>query len=480
MRTKIIFYLLILFLLFDLGYSFLQHNSQPLDGDMPSLLVPAPDVQPIHDNPLGISAIINNESYLNPNRFFCHWMFKEYMTTIPIFIQNYTDPVESVYLSGAISKTIIQLFIIILLAIAISNTRKIFSMNFLIAAALITPLFQANGYTRFIGIIDVSTTYTFFYALPCALMILYFLPFIMEFYYNRKPLPTLFIILVWGPYALVVSLHGALNPGIALVFSSVVFLHYFTNNYQIAAKGSFVLKIFNTMKNMPKNYWLYLIPVSLFSVYSLYLGTYNAYSIEQQIPLSEMYKKIPLGIFNIITQKLAYIILLLILTINSILIYKNFKNQEGRKILNTLKWIGIFALIYILLLPLGGYREYRENIVRYDTIMPITLGIFFIFGKTTHFLIHNISKKQRMWYLAVVVCIAIIFTNADKPGFGKNDCEKKALYTIASSTDDIVRIDAHCTVLSWDIIEDPIDSEINSKLLYKWRIIDTEKLYYQQ
>ena len=467
-------------LIADIGYSFLQHNSQQLDGDMPSLLVPAPDVKPIHDNPFGIKAIINNESYLNPNRFFCHWMYREYMTTAPVFIQNFTDPIESVYISGAISKTIIQLLIIVLLAFAISNKRRIFSLDFLIAAVLITPLFQANGYTRYIGIIDVSVTYTFFYALPCALMILYFLPFIFELYYNKKPLPRWFILIAWIPFALVVSLHGALNPGIALVFSSVVLLNYFICNYSNFSNANFLKNISNLIKKIPLNYWLYLLPVTIFSVYSLYLGSYNSYSIEQQIPLFDMYKRIPMGLFNLFTGKPAYLILLFVLSVNSIIILKKFNNSEGKKLLKTIKWIGIFALIYTLLLPLGGFREYRFNVIRYDTFMPITLSLFFIYGKTMLFLITNLSKRQRMWYLPLVIIVSFIFTNADKPGFGKNECEKQALNIIANSTDQIVILDKDCTVLSWETIDDPNDSRMNARLMKKWHITKKEKLYYQK
>ncbi len=480
MRTKIISYLLVLVLVADLGYSFLQHYSQPLDGDMPSLLVPAPDVQFIFDNPLGVGTIINDESYQNPNRFFCHWMYREYMITIPILIQNFSEPIESVYLSCAIAKTTIQFAIILLLAFAISNTRKIFSTNFLISAVLITPLFQTNGYTRFIGIIDTFTTYTFFYAFPCALIILYFLPFVFEFYYNKKPLPRLFICFIWIPFALVVSLHGALNPGIALVFSSVVLLNYFIYHYSKTSHATFIKNISNTVSNIPLNYWLYLLPICLFSFYSLYLGSYNSYSIQQQIPLSEMYKRLPEGLYNITTQKLAYIILLLILVFNSILIYRNYYNSEGNKILKTFVWIGIFILIYTLLLPLGGFREYRYNIIRYDTFIPITLSLLFIYGRTTIFLINNISKRQKMWYLPLIMVVLLIYTNADKPGFGKNDCERKALNIIANSTDQTIIVDANCEVLSWKIIEEPYDSEMNTRLLNMWGIIKDEKLYYQK
>lgn len=95
-------------LLADIGYSFLQHLAQPLDGDMAWNIVPANDVKPIFKSPFGLEAILKNKTYPNPNRFFCHWIFREYFLSAPLFLQKFVDPIDSIYLSCAISKTIIQ------------------------------------------------------------------------------------------------------------------------------------------------------------------------------------------------------------------------------------------------------------------------------------------------------------------------------------------------------------------------------------
>ena len=480
MIRRIIYVILILLLLADMTYSFVQHYSQTLDGDMPALLVPASDVQKIFDDPIGIKAILNHETYTNPNRFFCHWMYREFMTSVPLYLQYFVDPVEAVYLSCAISKTLIQILIIVLLAMLISNTRNIFKMNFAIAAILITPLFQTNGYRSYMGIIDPATTYTFFYALPCLLLLIYFLPLIREFYYNKKCKKQTLIYILWIPFALIVSLHGALNPGIAIIFSVLLFWNSIANNYVKTSGNNFIKKISISISSVPKKYWFYLAPLCLFSFYSLFLGRYNSYSIQQQIPLWEMYKRIPEGLYYLLTQKPGYPLLIIILAINSIIIYRHYNNPEGNKMLNTFKWVGIFALLYIILLPLGGYREYRHNIIRYDTIMPVTLSLFFVFGKTSLFLINNISPKRKKWYLLLMLVIIFVYTNADKPEFNKNYCEKSAIEKISQSSEKIVAIESACNILSWDIITDPKESELNGQLLANWRITNDKKLYYQK
>lgn len=476
---RLLYTVIVVLLLTDLAYSFLQYHAQPLDGDMPSLLVPASDVQPIFDDPTGITAIINDKTYLNPNRFFCHWMYKEYMTRVPLLLQHFVPPVESVYLASAIAKTLIQILILFLLSAAISGSANITRIKFVAAALIIAPLFQANGYRSSMGIIDPAPTYTFFYALPCALMLWYFLPFIREFYYHKKISGNWLIFILWIPFALVVSLHGALNPGIALTVSLLLFCEIIIRKFRQTGSGTFIDRFFTAVSELPRNYWFFLIPVSFFSIYSLFLGRYNAYSIQQQIPLLEMYKRLPEGIFNILTQKPGYPVLLLLLALNSVIIHRYHYDPEGRQILKIFRWAGIFALVYILLLPLGGYREYRYYIVRYDTIMPVTLTLLFMFGKTSLFLLSAMKAKQKKLYLPLLICCLLVFANADKPGFDKNKCEKQALEQIASSPEPVVRIDSECNVVSWEKITDPVESGPVSLLLQKWKIINNPKLFYQ-
>ncbi|MFC1734221.1 hypothetical protein ACFL6I_28290, partial [candidate division KSB1 bacterium] len=155
-------------------------------------------------------------------------------------------------------------------------------------------------------------------------------------------------------------------------------------------------------------------------------------------------------------------------------------NTEGNRILIIFKWIGIFTLIYILLLPLGGYREYRYNVLRYDTIMPITLCLMFVFGISTLHLLKRMSKKQKIWYTPLIVVVLSIFTIADEPQFDKNKCEKLALKEISESKDKTVQLQHDCTVISWEIFHIPEQSELNSQLLNIWRITNEKKLYYRK
>jgi hypothetical protein len=475
---KIIYCVFLVLFLTDTGYSFLQHLSQPLDGDMAWTIVPANEAKPVFNSPLGMDILLKHQYYPDPNRFFSQWIFKEYFNTVPLILQKFAEPIDSVYLSCAIAKTIIQVVIIFLLAMIITGSTYIGKMDFIVAVVLITPLFQTNGYRNYMGIIDSSITYTFYYALPLGLLLIYFSPFILQFYHQKKLTSQLMIKILWVPLALVICLSGSINAGVVPVFSILVFLHCFINNYYLSNHKKFIKRVINALKMIPGSYWFYLLPINALALYSLYIGSFNISNIN--VSLYHIYSRLPEGIFYQFTTKLGFPVLFSILALNTIIIKIKYKSIEGKKILTLFKWIGIFAVLYILLLPFGGYRLYRLNVLRYDTIMPITLSLMFIFGLSTLFLFKNMTNWQRIWYIPIIMGVLFIYAYSDEPQFDKNKFEKIALTEISKSNESVVQLPNDYIVLSWGKILKPEDSELNAQLLLNWRITKEKRLYYNK
>ncbi|MEY3367223.1 MAG: hypothetical protein RI973_378 [Bacteroidota bacterium] len=467
--------LLIALLVADIAYSFLQHYHMPFDGDMAELIVPEDGVKLILDNPLGIVAIKENITYLSPNRFFSHWSFHKYFHHVPSFLQHFTNPVDSAYLACALAKTAIQVALTMLMAFFIAG--GIYRPQFLLAALIITPLFQTNGYRSHMGIIDPATTYIFFYALPALLLLIYFIPLYLK-HMNGTELK--YLKYGWIPLALVSSLSGPLNPGISLVVGLLICASYFHEKLKQPNGQAIFSKLISAIRQIPAEYYLYLLPLCVFSAYSLYLGTYNAMNDDSRMPLSALYARLPQGLSKLLTTKLGFPVLLVTLGINTWIIRYKLRSPEGEIILRLLKWIGLFALVYILLLPLGGYRSYRPYVLRYDTILPVTLGLMFVFGKTSLFILKNLPHRQQYWYVPLLMAVLFIFTNADRPGFDKNRCEREAILQIASSPEKVVRLEDDCTVLSWDIVRQPQESVLKTRLLEIWGIMDEGKLFFQK
>ena len=158
---------------------------------------------------------------------------------------------------------------------------------------------------------------------------------------------------------------------------------------------------------------------------------------------------------------------------------RNIVNEEINKSLRLFSWIGLFSLLYILFLPLGGYKDYRPYILRYDTIMPITIGLIFIYAKSSFQLLKLFEGKRKNSYILLIALTTIIFSYADKPEFNKNKCEEIALEKISKSNTKIVYIENDCTILSWNKILDSEKSTLNGQLLQIWNIANESKQYYQ-
>jgi hypothetical protein len=449
-----------------------------IDGDLASIVVPSPSYAKIWEDPLGLKLIGTDLKKASPNRFFVHATMAEYFRTVPIMLHAVTNPIDSVYLSIAIAKTLIQIFIILLLAAFISNSARIFRSDFLLAAVLTTPLMQTDGFTRTMGIIDVAPTYAFFYALPLSLLMSFF-----YFFYkldvsnesfklnNIHKIYLLFLVLY-------LPLNGPLIPGVVLVICPSILLYKWMMNFKEQREPSFTGKIWAAFRKLRGIYIFYFTLFSILSLYSLYIGRHDSENIST-VTLLERYKRLPIGLFNILTQKPGLPLLIIVIIINIYIINKKRNLDESQQILRIFKIIGILAAIYLFLLPFGGYRSYRENIIRYDTFMPVTLSLMFIYALSSCYLLKIIEKDQKIIIATVLFLVSLFFTIADKSIIYKN-CEQEALIQISNSKEKIVPLDFGCTIMSWNKITDPEYSRVNCQLLEKWGIIKESKLYYQK
>lgn len=474
---KFLKYFLILFLLADLAYSFNQHYHSALDGDICNITVPAESYEPVLTDPFGIQAIFGGEKYAGPNRFFIHWPMRNYFLHMPILLQEFVDPVTSTYLSVAIFKTLVQLLLIYFISATVSNSKKISDFNFLIVASLITPMFQIGGYNGYMGIIDNSVTYTFFYAFPLLGLVIFLKPFYRKFHLKEELNFDHWNFTVWVLSIPVLALSGALIAPCFLIFSLLFVLNYWHRNFQQISSNNIIIRSLESIKRIPTFHLIFFSAVIFFSLYSVYLGSYNNENGTVSLSLIERYEKLGQGFYKIISRKLGPPLLIIFIIINLLLINRR-NHLLGDRIIYLSKGIGLFTVIYLLLLPFGGYRTYREDILRYDTFMPITLLLIILFAATSLFLIQNSSIHFNKIFAGILVVVLGIYTGVDLPEFEHHYCEKETLLQIQNSKDDIVRLSGDCIIMNWDIHINPEASETNSSLLQLWNITEKKKLFY--
>lgn len=468
---------LIVFIVADVFYSFLQHYYFPLDGDLPGIVAPSPGYTPVLKDPFGFAVFFNDVIYPNPNRFFAHSSMHYYFNYAPLVIQQITDPVKSLYVAAGLAKTFFQLLLLWLLAAFISGTLNPVKSKFIVAAALAVPLFQqAHGFYMSMALIDMSISYAFFYAFPMGLLLLFFFPFYRSEFYNKPLKLNLIVKALLVLLAVVLAFHGPIIPATSIVVCALAIGYKWVKIYRQNPSLPFL----SALRKIPRPILFYFSLLSALSFYSLYIGMHNSESLNHTISLSERYIRLPAGIYDILTIDKGLSLLTGIIVLNFLLVLMTKKTGQRQKLLFILKWIGVFSAIYLLLLPLGGYREYRPNIIRYDSIIPILVLLYYFFGISTYYLLKQLQSKTRLVYAAVVVVILFIFTRADNLVRWQHACEKGALEQIAASEEDVVPVKAECTIISWGIIHDPQESELHARLLQRWRITKEKKLFYQE
>ncbi len=470
---------MILLLLADLVFSFVQHKQLSLDGDMAGIIVPSKAYQTVLHDPFGMNVLLHDSVYAAPNRYFIHAFMKAYFTAVPELLHTFFDPIESIYVAVALIKTFIQISLLLLITAFVSITFKTRLSENLIIMAILSPLFQTFGYHGYMGIIDHSITYTFFYGLSSVFVLTYLL--IWYSYFLSEGKSTSLIILVMSCLLIIIiAFSGPLNPAVMILGNTFLLLAWLMKKHE---NERFVLTPQNLVKRIKQIPWPFLV-VSIFailiSLISLYVGRNNAENLWQNISITERYLKLPAGLFYQFTTKPGPAIMLLVIILNTILISRLPKSEYTEKLLRIIRWTSLIAVAFILLLPLGGYREYRPNIIRRDSIQPVLIALMFLFTLTSFYLINVYTRRSKKIFAGFIILVCMIFTFADAQLPPHNACEKTALQQLSKSDANLVILQSDCTVVSWNKITNPADSQLNVKLLQLWGIVKQDMRYYQK
>lgn len=468
---------LIILLIIDLVFSFYQYYYIPLDGDMAAIIVPSPQFQKMMQDPFGMHALNNHEMYMGSNRFFAHWTMKLYFETIPILLQHFTDPITSIYLSCAFAKIITHLLLVILVWFYCLEKPIIKSLHFILFTLIISSFFQTYGFHNTMGIIDTSITYQFFYAWPMCLLMVFYLPFIIRFYHNKhfqfSPIQQIFSYLL----ALIMAFNGPLLPAIVTIISFIIATSLICSCLKKHEGITFINYIKQQISLIPKPFIFLYFFTLITSIYSLYIGTFNVENLNTKASILERYQKLPFGLFKILSENLGWS-LIIVFTCTNIYLARKINALSTYKMNRTIKYIGLFILLYIALLPLGGYREYRPFILRYDTLIPVTLIILMLNGTLIINNLHHINQQYKKYYIGFLVFIVAAFNISDSKIPKNNLCEKNALLNISNSNNDTLRLTNDCTVMSWNKIKKSEALHLNSIFLKNVNVIQKNVIFY--
>ena len=465
----------LIYIVADSVFSYKQFGDFCLDSDISNISVPCKAYSTILENPLGLSIFTNHDRYAATNRFFLHWSSYLYFNKMPLFLQSLgVNPISSVYMAFALLKLFSQLIYVLILSLIVKQLTFLHKLHIPFIAVLFLCLFQTNGYDGQMGLIDKSISYFFSYGLPILVFLLYLYPYVYYFS-NKKTLGNkwvnLFLLLI---LSYIIPFQGSLMCGIISVFLFTALILIFTSQYKKNGKFSDILLYF---KNLPIELTLPLIVIGIFSLYSFYLGTFNAENDWVSLSITERYKRLPMGLFLILTKRLGFPILIIISLINSLYIIKNAPDETVERFKTVLKSLALFSLLYLLFLPLGGYRSYREYIIRFDTFIPVTICIFIFYVYSSVTSVQIASAKVKIIFIAMLAISVAIFTIADCKREYQNSCEKTQLLVLSKTKSNAINLRCDCTVFNWIAFSDYDRSKESAIMLYRWHVTDHVILY---
>jgi len=467
----------LVFVISDSIFSYYQFTDFCLDGDLSSIVAPCKAYSKILHNPLGTSIFLNHERYAATNRFFLHWSIYLYFNKAPLFLQSLgVSPIESIYMACALIKISVQLLFVLILSMIVKQLSSQRNIYILFLSVIFLSLFQTNGYDGQMGIIDKSAVYFFAYGLPM-LVFLFFLYSYIYYYVNKKMLGnrwlTMILLLFLG---YIIPFDGSLMCGIVSVFLLVLILSILITQIRKHRKKG-IIQTFEIVSNVPVQLSLPLVVIGFFSLYSFYIGTFNMENEWVFLSISERYKLLPLGLFYILTKRLGFPILIILSTVNTFFVFKNASVEIVVKLKFVLKSLAFFALVYVLLLPLGGYRSYRMYIIRYDTFIPVTICFFLYYAYSTLIVIQIANYRFKLLFISILILCISIFTLVDANREYQNENEKKAFMILSHSQTNNVDLNCNCNVFSWEPPVNYSSSYESALLLKRWHVTKSVILY---
>ena len=482
MTKRFLTCLLILYVVLDLLAAFWLNYHLPLDGDLPAVVLPAPFYSQVLHDPLGWQALTRHAIYAAPNRFFAHAEMLAYWNSVPFLLQRLLSPVDSLYVASAVFATATQAGLLLMLAsyvrLLVGSPQR-WGWHFWLAAALLVPLFQSGGFYEQIGIIDVSITYVFFYGFALLLLLVLLWPFARAASQGqplRLPLASCLLLLALMP---VVALNGSAAVAAAILVLFEVAVYWVWRKWQQPASWLPLRTGWISTQAV-----VLLLIFGLLLVYSLYLGRFN---IENGSPksLTELYAMLGRGLPAFLAYQPALYLLLGLLALNTLLTWwATAPSQARRRVLAMVGWAALFTVLYVGLLPLGGSRSYRPNMLRNDIILPAMLALLLAYGLSSIFLLSQLRRVGRGSYAVLLAVFCGYFAYADRlvvlPPPYNNDCERWAFDQLARSSEPVVQLSPDCLVLMWSVNTYYPQSEIPAQMLKRWGITSGKRLYYQQ
>lgn len=467
----------LLYIVSDLVFVFYLQYHNTIDGDLVEIALPTQLYAQVLKNPLGQDVILHHQKYAGADGYIGYSIVYYYFRAVPEFFRLFASPLDSVYLSCAFFMVLMKALMIYFFSYLVTGKSSIFNSNFLIAAVLMCIMIQTGGYRWYMGIVDPMLISTFAYTRTNFFVVLFFLPFFLEYYHGRKIRHG--VLFYTGMTLLAVyNAYNSLSGPMMCVIFAFIMLPMFISNLRRNRQLPVLANIWRSINDLPRHYLVLFFITLAVALFDRHLGKFNAESHVLQVPLSVRYSRLPIGLAEHFSSKGLWMLTLMI-AVNVILLFTLKDNPQAKKIRVIMAGVFAFIVIYTLMLPIGGYRFYRPNIIRRDLYSPALVAMVGFYVLSTFFLLRQARLKYRALYVAAVIIPLIHYAIANTHDVPDNSCERAAIGEIVASPEKIVKVRPDCHVMAWWNMTDYRKSKGITDMMNVWGILKEEKYFYQ-
>lgn len=445
---------LLLLLSIDGAMSMRNFSNTTLDGDMARIVAPSDDYRNVLENPLGIGVWESGKATAAPNRAAAHHGFSLWMNNVPRWMPS--DGMEGLYQSVALLKTVTHFGLLCLLLYALMQVTPLSLTEKGLGLLCMAALFQdSSPMTLFFSVINPAITYVYFYSTQALLLGLLA---ILLFQSTRVSATFIAVMAVGVP---VLALGGPLNAP-AMGIGGVIYLAYRKLRGGMAALRP-------DYRDVAIGY------VLIWTAYSFWLGLFNTEHGWANLALTDRYERMWEGILILLEPwHGAWFFLLPVLAFNLLFLRKS---DWANGMAGLYLALAAFMVIWVLLLPMGGYRSYRPHIVRGDTLVPVNLVLIWMFAHTSVLL----ARRGIILVLPAVLC-AGYFLSMDWETQVSNAAERAQFARLAHSAGECVALPRDGTLMHWEWNYESGCEESRWNLVYLNRIgvVQGRRLYHYQ
>ena len=476
-------------ILVDLWRTGLWFYRTQIDPDLSRVAGPVQSYAHVLHDPFGFGGLQTGLRYPGAGRAMAHLTTKAWADHALGWMHLLvSDPVRALYLGLAITAVLVHVGFLAVGCRYLRAYQPLSTRSAIFGTVGLSLFVQLASQRFYVGIIDHSMSYTFAYAIPLLSLSAFFLP-VYRSLLRMSYVPSTPLAFALVPVAMYLAFSGPLvQPVVALIGVLLVGTQGLRRNRLLVHR-----------RLVPS-----LAVLAILSAWGMYVSRFNSESATS-VTIATRYTLLRHGLFEVLVRPSSPWPLLLSALVFLYRVVSRSAEDSVRTRLRVHMLVGLgFSVLWLTLLPLGGYRNYRPFILSSVTLLPVTLIAVYLFvllvrlalsagiaeKGPAHLVVPDRSEAAAeigtgarggsRWLVTVglsALVLAWLTLGKIKAAPLNNACQRATFEQLRDETGTVLLIPRTCPILTETIgaLDDPDYQQAITKLLRRWRIIEANQ-----